>query len=187
LDAAVQMDTTREKFREARLNFERLRELTRSDEFYAAVNAFLSAAYSVLYIAEHQFGLPRSKKAQAALPPNDRAERQRFDQWFKSSQHVSAVKSHPLGEDRHVVIHRVGQAGFVHLPKPIGGLAVEHGTPFRPAIFLNGNGVGLPLEDDNSFLYIDSAGKQHEAIPYCEAYLALIQRFFQELDKRPWA
>lgn len=181
------MDATREKFREARLNLERLRELTRSDEFYAAANAFLSAAYSVLYIAQYQLGLPKSRKAQAALPPNDRAERQRFDQWFKTSPRVSAVTSHPLGQDRHVVIHRAGQAGFVHVPKPIGGLALEHGTAFRPAIFRSGRRVGLPLEDDNFFFYIDGAGKQHEAIPYCEAYLALVQAFFEELHRRPWA
>ena len=180
------MNPIRAKLREAQMNLERLQDLTRSDEFYAAVNAFLSAAYSVLYIAEHQLGLPNTKKARAALPPNDRAVRERFDKWFQSSPSALAVKSHALGQDRHVVIHRTGQAGFVHLPRPIGGLAVEHGTPFRPAIFRSGKRIGLPLEDDNEFFYVDGAGKQHEAIPYCQAYLALIQLFFENLEKRPW-
>lgn len=173
------------KFREAHANLERLRTIERAEEFYFAVNAFITAARSVLYVAQFHHGW-RERDKTKHYSTNDERDRQKFDTWFDVSAEKAAVLAHPLSADRNHVIHHDGQAGFVHIPKPVGGLALDHGTPFRHAPFRSSRGAGLPLVDENVFCYLDASGTMHDALPYCEAYLDLVSQFFAQLRNRPW-
>lgn len=179
------MDAVRLKFREARYWLERLAEVERMRDFYPIVNAFLTSARSVLYVARHELGL-EDRRDRTGFNAPQRAERSRFDAWFASSVEARAVLDHPLCEERHVAIHRRGQAGFSHVPKPIGGLAVGEGTAFGQARFVRGGRFSLPLMDRNEFFYVDDAGHRHSAVVYCTAYLQIVEAFFRAIQTRPW-
>jgi hypothetical protein len=179
------MDAVRMKFREASDWLAKLSQTDRMSDFYPTANAFLSAARSVLYVAGHELGL-KERRDQAAFSASQLADRDRFDTWFAASAEARAVLAHPLTNERHVAIHRSGQAGFSHVPKPIGGLAIGEGSAFRHAGFLRGGRFSLPLEDKNSFFYVDEAGRQHDAVQYCAEYLALVDAFFRVIQSRPW-
>lgn len=186
--AVLPLDVVAAKFREALVHFERLPTIERAAEFYATANAFVTSARSVLYVAQHQFGWRERPKGNGPLGSLEEKERKNFDAWFTVSPVVRAILSHPLSEDRHDIIHRSGQGGFVHVPKPRGGMAVDHGTPFKQSFWWGLIGLaGLPLEDDNLFFYLNGAGHKHDAVPYCSAYLDLVRHFFDELRSSPWA
>lgn len=184
------IDPVRLKFREANFHFEKLSKLDGMEEFYATVNAFVAAARSVLYVARHELGWKeRLPAARVGFSPHQKVERKKFDAWYWSSPEVQAVLDHPLAQERDHVIHRDGQAGFVHIPKPIGGMAVTEGSPFRQAPFVKagrGGRWGLPLLDKNYFYYVKPDGTNVDAIPYCKEYLDLIQTVFREIDKGAW-
>ena len=183
----VSHDVVATKFREARVHLRRLGDVKRVEEFYATANALVTSARSVLYVAQHQFGW-KERPRQQAFNSTQEQERKLFDKWFESCAVAQAVLAHPLAADRHEVIHRSGQAGFVHVPKPGGGgMAVNHGTPFKQAHWFTRRGLGgLPLQDDNVFYYLDASGTKYDAVPYAEAFLATVEQFVVELAKRPW-
>lgn len=176
------------KLREARIHFNGLREIVRADEFYALANAFLTSARSVLFVAQHQHGW---KERLRGIPssPGEESERRRFDQWFEKSNEAHAVLTHPLASDRRDVIHRSGQARFIHIPKPGGGgIALNHGTPFEQSLWFTRRGIGgLPLCDDNYFYYLHEQGNKSDAIPFAEEFLNLVAVFAAAVSKRPWA
>jgi hypothetical protein len=55
-------DPIREKLREARFNLRKLEEIEKMEEFYPTLNAFLSAARSILYVASGELGWCTRKK-----------------------------------------------------------------------------------------------------------------------------
>lgn len=157
------------------------------------MNAFLSSARSVLYVARHQFGWSELRDAdQQALSKAEEDPRKRFDRWYALSRTVRAVLNHPLTDERHAAVHRKGQAGFFYVPKPIGGLALEEGDAFRIAPFFSrawhhaAKAIGLPLEDDNLFFYQTPDGKKIDAVTICREYLALIEQFVSEVEGGGW-
>ena len=176
------------KRREARHHLDRLGKVKPAAELYATANAFVTAARSVLYIAQYQFGFADPARHGAeSFVPTEAAERKRFDVWFKNCPEVKAVLQHELSVDRNDITHRTGQAGFIHIPKPGGGMAVSHGTAFEQAPWITRRGLGgLPLEDVNYFYYLDNREQRHEAVPYCENYLVLIDEVISTVEKRPW-
>jgi hypothetical protein len=180
-------DPIRTKFREARFHLERLAEIEKMKEFYPTVNAFLTAARSVLAVACHELGwkerLPRDRRGFTAI---EEAKRKRYDVWFKSSTEAQAVLDHPLAEERHVVVHRRGQAGFFHVPKSIGGSSITEGDAYSPSLVIRKGLAGLPLEDSNLFYYEDSTGTRHDAVAYCKEYFQLIAAFLCEVERVPW-
>lgn len=184
----MSQDVVVAKLDEARVHLRRLGEVKKAREFYATANALLTAARSVLYVAQHQFGW-KERPRQRQFNQAQMQERKQFDNWFVSSSAVQAVLAHPLAADRHEVIHRSGQAGFVHVPKPGGGgMAVSHGTPFKQSHWFTRRGIGgLPLRDDNYFYYVEASGQKVDALPYAEGFFALVETFVVELAKRPWA
>ena len=175
------------KLNETRVHLRRLAEVKKAQELYATANAFLTAARSVLYVAQHQFGW-KERPRHGTINPNQEQERKLFDLWYPSSPVVQAVLAHPLASDRHEVIHRSGQAGFVHVPKPGGGgIAVSHGTPFKQSRWFTRRGIGgLPLHDDNYFYYLSASGQKVDALPYAEGFFLLVEAFTTELARRPW-
>jgi hypothetical protein len=180
-------DPVRTKLREAKYHLERLAEIDKMKEFYPTVNAFLSAARSVLYLARHELGWKdRHAPQRVGIKPNEVSERQRFDQWCDSCPEAMAVLAHPLAEDRHAVIHRSGQAGFLHIPKSPSGLAISEGNAHGPGLVVRSGRAGLPLEDANVFRYRDAAGQEHDAVAYCRKYLNLVEQFFAEIQRGAW-
>jgi hypothetical protein len=180
-------DSVRTKFGEVHFHLERLAKSKAMKEFYPSVNAFLAAARSVLYVACHELGWKERRPAQrVGFNSAQISVRQRFDQWFDSSATVKAVLVHPLTDERHVVVHRGGQAGFFHVPKPHFGLAISEGNAHGPGLVVRKGRMSLPLEDVNTFWYRDRSGSKHEAIAYCRAYLELIGRFFSEVERGAW-
>jgi hypothetical protein len=186
----ITTDPVRVKFREAIVHFGNLSKIDGMEQFYATLNAFLTAGRGVLYIARHELGWQeRRKEHRKGFTPQQMAERQKFDTWYESAPEIKAVLAHPLAEERHNVTHRDGQAGFVHIPKPIGGLAVSEGTPFRQAPFIRtgrGGRFGLPLEDKNNFFYVKADGSKVDAVPYCKKYLDLLENAFLTIDHGLW-
>lgn len=175
------------KFREARFQLERLAGIEKMKEFYPTVNAFLSAARSVLYVARHEMGWrERLPVHRTGFTLSQETERRRFDAWFDSSAEAKAVLDHPLAEERRKVIHRSGQAGFFHVPKPLGGLAITEGNAYGPGLVVRGGRATLPLEDMNVFWYEDPHGTKHEAVAYCKQYFQLIERLFAEVQRGAW-
>ncbi|MFN2397220.1 MAG: hypothetical protein ABR543_01040 [Gemmatimonadaceae bacterium] len=177
-------EAVREKFREVRFQLERLATTDRAKEFYPTLNAFLEAASSVLYVADHQFGLRGVKKS--LIDRASRAERRGYDDWAAEEPTLMAVRNHPLTEERHEVVHRSGQAGFGYTPKPLGGLAVTDGGPFKTALFTTRGGVGLPLVDQNTFFYEDQHGNRRDAVEVCREYLGLVEAAFVQISATPW-
>lgn len=181
-------EPVRLKLNEAHFHLKHMEKLKAMHEFYAAANAFVTAARSTLYVAQHQFGWKERPKS-ATFTSAQEIERKAFDSWFSTAPCVGAVLDHRLADDRHEVIHRSGQAGFVHVPKPkLGGMAVSHGTPFKQSHWWTRRGLGgLPVSDDNYFYYLEPNGSRVDAIPFAQGFLALIQDFVVELERRPWA
>ncbi|MEQ1844713.1 MAG: hypothetical protein ABL983_03945 [Nitrospira sp.] len=176
-------EPVRLKLREARYFLSRLATASKRDEFYFNANAFLTACRSVIYVASHQFGWHELKGPQQKLvPPHQVAGRKAFDAWLNSNSAVKAVLAHELVEERHDVVHRSGQAGFTYSPKPIGGVAIEAGSIFEPALMLKRGKIGLPLEDDNAFLYVDAAGTQHDAVKLCQDYFGLVLAAYEAIS-----
>lgn len=118
--------------------------------------------------------------------PGQVAQRRRFDAWYDTAPEVKAVLAHPLAGERHEVVHRSGQAGFRHTPKPSMGLAVGSGDAERPARVIRAGRLSLPIADENVFHYVDATGRAHEARAYCEQYLELITAFFVAVDRGVW-
>ena len=177
----------RTKFREARFHFERLAEIEKMKEFYPTVNAFLSAARSVLSVARHELGWKeRLQSHRTGFTTIEETQRKRFAAWFESSAEVKAILDHPLAEERNVVIHRSGQAGFFHAPKPIGGLAISEGDAHGPGLVIRRGRATIPLEDSNLFYYADPTGTRHDAVAYCTGYFQLIEVFLRKMEQAPW-
>ncbi|MBI5048588.1 MAG: hypothetical protein HZB54_06550 [Deltaproteobacteria bacterium] len=180
-------DPIRTKFREAKYHLERLTDIEKMKEFYPTVNAFLSAARSVLSVACHELGWKeRLSCYRTGFTTNQEGERKQYDAWFESSTEAKAVLDHPLAKERHVVIHRSGRAGFFHVPKPIGGLAIAEGDAHGPGLVIRRGRATLPLEDSNLFFYEDPCGTRHGAVAYCMEYFQLIEAFFREVKQPPW-
>ena len=180
-------DPVRTKLGEATFHLERLAKTEAMKEFYPTVNAFLAAARSVLYVARHELGWKERLAAQrVALSPAQISERQRFDQWFDSCAAAKAVLDHRLTDERHAVVHRSGQAGFFHVPKPCFGLAIAEGNAHGPGRVIRNRRMSLPLEDVNTFWYGDPSGTKYDAVTYCREYLQLIERFFSEVERGAW-
>jgi hypothetical protein len=180
-------DPVRTKLREAKFHLDRLAKTDAMEEFYPTVNAFLAAARSVLYVARHELGWKDRLPAQrVGLNPAQISERKRFDRWFDSCAAAKAVLDHPLTDERHAVVHRGGQAGFFHVPKPHFGLAISEGNAHGPGLVIRNGRMSLPLEDINGFWYGDPAGPNHDAIAYCREYLQLIEQFFAEVQRGAW-
>jgi hypothetical protein len=184
----VSLDIVVLKLNEAKFHLRHMGNLRAMHEFYAAANAFVTAVRSVLYVAQHQFGW-KERPRSATYTQGQEIERKAFDAWFMAAHSVQAVLTHPLADDRHQVIHRSGQAGFVHVPKPgMGGMAVSHGTPFKQSHWFTRRGIGgLPPQDDNAFYYLESNGTKVDAIAFAQGFLSLVEAFFTELRRRPWA
>ena len=112
----MRMSRVERKLRYATYELRKLSEATTSEDLFATMDAFLSQARSVLYVLEYQFGWKglkgRDKKRLAA----QRAERERFDQWFKAA--AKEVLAHPLVIERHEVVHRSGSPRFGHGSTP---------------------------------------------------------------------
>lgn len=180
-------DPVAAKLAEARLNLKQLSDISEALPFYAAMNAFLTASRSVLYVAQYQLGWKERKKTQQYKPLEEEG-RKKFDEWHKKCPITKAILDHPLTLDRNHVIHHSGQAGFIHIPRPIGGgIAADHGSPFSQALWVTRRGLGgLPLEDDNCFYYLDDAGAKIDAVTYVTAYFAIIEKFVESLGKYPW-
>jgi hypothetical protein len=133
-------DAVRTKLRETTFHLAKLTGIDSMREFYPTLNAFLSAARSVLYVARLELGWADRRSAQrAGFTPAQQSERERFDAWYASSPEAQAVETHPLTEERHCVIHRGGQAGFFHTPSPIGGLAATDGNAHGPGLVAGGH------------------------------------------------
>ena len=181
------MESIRVKLRETHLQYETLAKTEEMEKFYATVNAFLAAARSVLYVARHELGWEeRLAVKRVGISKQEEAERKKFDAWYSSSPVVKAILDHPLTDERHSVIHREGQAGFLHVPQPIGGLAVDEGNAFHQASFISGGRWGLPLEDKNYFFYVRADGTKVDAVVFCKGYLDRIDTFYQEVVRGVW-
>jgi hypothetical protein len=181
-------EAIRVKYREAEFHLRRLASLGAMEEFYATVNAFMTAARSVLYVARYQFGLEERLASQkAGLSPEETVDRRAFDSWYSLSQLVQTILNHPLTEERREVVHRSGQAGFIHVAKPLMGLAVSEGSPFKPSPFRTKRGMmPFPILDQNAFFHVDAAGNRVDAVPFCENYLSLLRQFLIEAERAPW-
>lgn len=181
-------EAVRLKLNEASFHLKHMEKLKAMHEFYAAANAFVIAARSTLYVAQHQLGWKERPKS-ITFSPDQEVERKAFDLWFSSTPSVRAVLAHRLADDRREVIHRSGQAGFVHVPKPkLGGMAVGHGTPFKQSYWFARRGLSsLPVSDDNYFYYLETNGTKVDAIPFSNTLFVLIENFVVELERHSWA
>jgi len=181
------MDAVIIKYRETRNQLARLNAAKDAKDFYLAVNAFLTAARSVLYVISFQYGwahLKTADKATLSLTPQQEAERRRFDKWTESSASWQAVLTHPLTAERHDVVHKSGQSNFIYYPQMGPGLAASPGTPFRAASMTRG---GLPITTEGSrFFYRRPDGSELEADQVCQEYLDLIWKVVEDVKAHPW-
>ncbi len=176
-----------QKLKEARFHLSKLEDLVSMDEFYPNANAFLTAAHSVLLVARHELGwTDRKSEQQLGFTDQQILDRKSFDSWYKNSDGAKCLNAHPLFSDRDVVIHRTGQAGFMHTSISFGGVAIEPGNAFAPSLVWRKGRISLPLEDKNLFFYVDRTGSKFLASEYCKAYLQQIEEFVGELRKYPW-